>query len=353
METNLNVVNTHVNQNVRFELLSIDELNARPKMTWAVKNLLPARGLAVMYGKSGTGKTFLLIDLLLAIATGDEWFGHKTTQTPVCYVCLEGTSGIHQRITAWEKKTGKSVPSNFKIVTNQLNLNAATDISELANCIKASGFSGGVVAIDTLNAASPKMDENSPKDMGIAIYHLKLLQHLTNSLALTTHHTGKVENQGMRGHSSLYAAIDAVIYLNGTGPTKTWNLEKLRDNESGESHSFKLIAHDLGLDDEGDVITSCSIMSESYANAARKKPKGKNQILVFDQVLNLIESEQTSSEVPAAIPYEIAVKNAALVLAGVNKYKRCNVANDVLRKLVKQDFFKIDVTEGNELIGIR
>jgi hypothetical protein len=353
METNLNAVNTHVNQNVRFEILSIDELNARPKMTWAVKNLLPARGLAVMYGKSGTGKTFLLIDLLLAIANGDTWFGHKTTKSPVCYVCLEGASGIRKRIAAWEKKTGKSVPNNFKIITNQLNLSSERDVHDLAICIKASGFSSGVIAIDTLNAASPKMDENSSRDMGNLIDHLKLLQRQTNSLALTTHHTGKDEKQGMRGHSSLHAAIDAVIFLKCTGPTRTWNLQKIRDSEPGESHTFKLITHSLGLDEEGGTITSCSIKSDSSVAAARPMPTAKNMALVFNQVANFIESEHTRTGKPVSVPYEIAQEHGAIALIHIEEFRRSNQAKKVLRKLVEQDFFESHVINGKELIGFR
>ena len=77
MDNNLNEVKKEVNQNDRFNVLSIDQFNKRPPMTWRIKNVLPAQGLAIMYGRSGSGKTFLLLDLLLAIATSDEWFGHS------------------------------------------------------------------------------------------------------------------------------------------------------------------------------------------------------------------------------------------------------------------------------------
>jgi hypothetical protein len=250
-------------------------------------------------------------------------------------------------------KTGKPVPNNFKIITNQLNLSSQKDVHDLAICIKASGFSGGVVAIDTLNAASPNMDENSSKDMGNLIDRLKLLQRQTNSLAMTTHHTGKDEGQGMRGHSSLHAAIDAAIYLKGTGPTKTWILQKIRDGEPGESHNFKLIAHDLGLDDEGSNIISCSIKSDSSVAAARPIPAGKNMILVFNQVTNFIESEHTRSGQPVSVPYEVAVEHGARALIHVNDHRRTNQAKKILRKLVEQDFFESQIINGKELIGFR
>lgn len=44
---------------------------------WAVKGLIPQRGLFVLYGHSGTGKSFLLVDMLLHIACGMEWAGRK------------------------------------------------------------------------------------------------------------------------------------------------------------------------------------------------------------------------------------------------------------------------------------
>jgi len=352
MENNLNEVQKQVNKNDRFNLLSIDQFNKRPPMEWVVKNILPAQGLAIMFGKSGTGKTFLLLDLLLAIATRDQWFGHSINNTGVCYICLEGISGIHHRITAWEKASGRTAPNNFKIITDPLDLTKQKNIYDLAMAINDSGFDNSVIAVDTLNAATPRMDENSSKEMGNAIDNLKLLQQQTSSLVLTSHHTGKDERQGMRGHSSLHGAVDAAIYLKGTGSNRSWSLQKIRDNENGETHSFKLKIHELEPDADGEIITSCSIESDMPANSGIKRPMGSNQILIFNQVRCLIEEKTKTLGEPCAIPFETVIENAAPVLHSVEMNKRKNEAAKILRNLVNKSFLVNGLNNGTEYIGL-
>jgi RecA-family ATPase len=352
MDNNLNEVQKQVNQNDRFNIMSIDQFNKRPPMAWRIKNVLPAQGLAIMYGKSGTGKTFLLLDLLLAIATSDEWFGHSINKASVCYVCLEGASGVHQRLAAWEKASGRPLPKNFKIVTDPLDLTKTVHIHELANSIKEAEFGSGVIAIDTLNAATPRMDENSSKEMGGAISNLKLLMTLTNSLVLTSHHTGKDENRGMRGHSSLLGAIDVEIYLKSTNSSRTWTLDKIRDYENGETHSFKLVIHELDTDEDGEIITSCSIESDTPAPLGIRKPRGQNQILVFNQVHSLIEEETKNAGLPCGIGLDNAIDHAAIVLHKIDRHKRKNEATKILRNLISKYYFSSRIDNGIEYIHL-
>jgi len=352
MNTNLNVTEAQVNQNVRFELLSIDQFKKRPPIRWVVKNLLPAQGLAIMYGQSGTGKTFLLLDLLLAIACSDEWFGHPVAKTSVCYVCLEGINGIYQRIAAWEIATGRPVPDNFRVITNSFALLNHKDVVDLAASINDSKFCGGVIAIDTLNAATPRMDENSSKDMGTTIEHLNLLQRQTNGLVMTSHHTGKDEARGMRGHSSLHGAIDAEIYLQGTGSNRSWTLKKIRDFENGETHNFKLVTHEVGLDDDGEVMTSCSITSDIPTPIGRRKPIGENQKLVFNQICRLIEEESKIAGQPVGVAYETVIENAAIALTKLDSHKRKYNAEKIVRKLITQHFFECRIDNGKEFIAL-
>jgi hypothetical protein len=350
MENNLNEVEKKVNQNDRFNVMSIDQFNKRPPMAWRIKNVLPAQGLAIMYGKSGSGKTFLLLDLLLAIATSDEWFGHSINKASVCYICLEGASGVRQRLSAWEKASGKPLPRNFKIVTETLDLMKSNDVQELAKSIKEAEFGNGVIAIDTLNAATPRMDENSSKDMGTAISNLKLLMTLTNSLVLTSHHTGKDESRGMRGHSSLLGAIDVEIYLKSTNSSRAWTLEKIRDYENGETHSFKLVIHELDTDEDGEIITSCSIEPDTPVPLGIRKPRGHNQLLVFNQVSSLIEEETKTNGFTCGVWLDNAIDNAAIVLHKIDKHRRKNEATKILRNLIAKYYFSNRIDDGIEYI---
>jgi hypothetical protein len=77
----------------RFTFLTTDQLQSLPKTTWRVKGLFPDKGLASIYGPSGSGKSFLALDLMAAIVLGTSFYGGKTNTCPVVYVALEGTGG--------------------------------------------------------------------------------------------------------------------------------------------------------------------------------------------------------------------------------------------------------------------
>lgn len=57
---------------------------------------------------------------------------------------------------------------------------------------------------------------------------------------LLVHHTGKEAGRGMRGHSSLLAAMDCVIEVKRKGDEREWHVVKSKDGEDGASHPFKL-----------------------------------------------------------------------------------------------------------------
>lgn len=67
------------------------------------------------------------------------------------------------------------------------------------------------------------------------------------------HHAGKDVAKGMRGHSSLFAALDAVIQVSRGDKNpdfREWRLAKAKDGHDSEAHAFALRVVDLG-EDEG------------------------------------------------------------------------------------------------------
>lgn len=99
---------------------------------------------------------------------------------------------------------------------------------------------GGLVIIDTLNRAAPGADENSSVDRGNIIASAKKLQNLIGGLVLFVHHSGKDKFKGLRGHSSLYAALDSAIEVIKTDTRREWCVAKSKDDVTGNVYPFKL-----------------------------------------------------------------------------------------------------------------
>ena len=284
---------------MRFKLLSGADLCNAPPMRWMVRGVLPVEGLAALFGASGSGKSFLMLDIAAAVAGGDyEWFGRRVTQAPVTYVCLEGEAGMGKRVQAWRRHHNKPVPDALRFITQPFDL-LSDDVPELAKAVIAGG-AGGLVILDTLNRACTGADENSSVDMGNLIAAAKQLQTLTGGLVLLVHHTGKDTTKGLRGHSSLYAALDGAIEVTATDTRKAWSVAKCKDDVTGDAHPFKLEIVPVGIDADGDEITSCVAVPDDSAEAIKqaKRPTLRSNQKIANEALGeaLRKSPHTGKE---------------------------------------------------------
>jgi hypothetical protein len=270
----------------RYKLLNATNLKQRPYLPWLVKGVLPAKGLAVIYGPSGSGKSFLSLDLAASIAEGKSWFGRRVNSAPVVYLALEGEDGIRQRTEAWVQHNGEPLPNNLQFILQPFKLSDAKDVDELAKVLPK----GCVLIIDTLSKASSTSDENTSHDMGVLTDAAKRLQVLTDGLVLLIHHTGKNESAGMRGHSSLSATIDASIQVSRQGSLRHWTFDKVKDGADGVSEGFKLLEVELGIDADGDPITSCVVQRDNSVNFNAPMPQGQKQIIIWETLKPMFDA---------------------------------------------------------------
>jgi len=289
-----------------FKLLTDSDLEALPPLRWLVKSVLPDSGIGAIFGPSSSGKSFLVLDLLASVAEGLEWFGCKVSAAPCLYVGLEGQAGIARRVKAHRLMRGRGA-DRMRYLLTPLDIRSPRDRTALIEAIKAAGWVGGVLCVDTLNRAAPGIDENSSKDMGEVISAAKALQSELGGLVLFVHHVGKDPTKGLRGHSSLLAALDCAIEVTRDGGRRTWKVSKSKDGEDGDCHQFTLQVVEVGEDEDGDPITSCAIQPEVDPGTKVKSiklPTGGNQKIVWDALGELFETTGvfTSDEEPDELP---------------------------------------------------
>lgn len=240
----------------RYKLLNSADLAALPPLKWRIRGVLPDSGLAGVYGPSASGKSFLALDMAAAIAGGCRWFDCRVEAAPVVYAALEGEAGFKLRAQAWEAHQGRTLPAGLHMVLQPFKLTEPQDVRDLAAVVPA----GAVVFLDTLNRAAPTADENSSRDMGEILEAAKRLQSMTGGLVVLIHHTGKDATKGLRGHSSLFAALDAAVEVSRDGDRREWKVAKSKDGQDGDAHPFMLQIEALGFDSHGDALTSCVVV---------------------------------------------------------------------------------------------
>lgn len=242
----------------RFQLLNRDGIMALSDPEWIIKLIFPTRGLVVIHGLSTVGKSFLAFDMGCHIAEGRKFFGHRVKQRPVVYVCLEGEAGFKRRGQAWEQFHGRMIPDQLYLVKDPFDIRSPQDIDALTAIIPA----GAVVIIDTLNRCAPGAEENGSVDMGLIIEGAKEIERRTAGLVAFVAHPGKDESKGIRGHSSLFAALDGNIEVLAKADRFMWTARKVKDGPGGGENYFKREIVTLGEDEDGDPITSCVIVPD-------------------------------------------------------------------------------------------
>ena len=319
------------------KLYSRSELAARPDPKWVVRNILPETGIAAIYGAPSSGKTFIALDLANHISLGKSaWFGHKVKTSSVVYVALEGGGSIKHRLEAWEAEN--SNVSNVLTVLDHVTLNNFDHAAALAQAVSSQCEQGAVVFIDTLAQAIPGADENSGKDMGLALEASKHIAASVGGLVVLVHHTGKDKSKGLRGHSSVHAALDAAIVVERNAMTdlRSWKVSKMKDSEDGHAGSFELIIHQLRNDQYGAAITSCAVREQTYfpTSTGTKMPTGKHQITVLEALQSIAGSDEWSN-------VEI-LKMAKTALGDVASKHRAARAKDTISSLVDGGYLQLN-----------
>lgn len=326
---------------MRYLLLTDEDLSKRPPVEWIVKGVLPSQGIAVVFGPSGSGKSFLVLDMLQSLAFGREWFGQRVKPCSVTYIALEGEAGLAGRVKAYRIYHGVTSP-NIVYLAQPFGLLNADDINDLVLAIKTAG-TGDVVVIDTLSRATPGSDENDSKAMGSIVAAAKLLQEALGGLVLLIHHTGKDASRGMRGHSLLHAALDCAIEVKRNGDNREWVIAKSKDGEDGASHPFRLEVVHLENDSDGDAVTSCVVVANQSAQAIAKKlpTLGSNQTIALkalEEPLGKsvdIDKDGAPQGKPCLL-FEHALAIVALLIPVEAKYKKQR-AKEALTGLVSKD----------------
>lgn len=255
-----------------------------------MRKLLPRAELAVIFGESGSGKSFLALDVCAAITRGIEWRTNRVARGGVVYVCAEGARGFKKRLRAYAHEHKVELAQLPAVIADAPNLLEPRDAAALAASIVAWVKKQGqvdVVVIDTLASVSPGGNENSSETMGLVLSHCKFIHKQTGALIILIHHSGKDSTRGARGWSGLRAAADAEIEITRNGDYRAATITKLKDSEDGATFAFKLKVVRLGVDADGEEESSCVIEHVDAAPAAaggvgKQRATGRHQLTMFD-----------------------------------------------------------------------
>lgn len=276
---------------LKYTFLPANQYATRGKrMQWMIPGVLPRAELVGVYGESGAGKSFFVLDMLVSLASPvhpneqKKWFGKTIKhQYNVAYIAAEGAIGVQDRLKAiaTERKIGLD-QITLHVLGDSPNILEQDDLKHLLAGLKAIGQKLDLIVLDTLAQVTPGSNENSSEDMGKALAHAKGLFRVTGATIMLIGHSGKDASKGQRGWSGLKGAMDAQLLLTKTNTYRACTVAKLKDGE-GENVEYlfnlKSVSWEdpTATDEDEKMVQSCVVVPLDAAQQAELKQAAAEQ----------------------------------------------------------------------------
>jgi hypothetical protein len=202
-----------------FSVISADTIlkTQYPEPIWIIPNLLPV-GLTILAGPPKVGKSWLALQMAMAVAIGGKLFDQAVQKGKVLYLALEDPPRrLQQRMNKMSWPLGSNAEFlNLKSFQTQVHYLNSGGTIQLTNRIKELHYT--LVVIDTLSRAIAG-DQNDVALMTKALSPLQSIpQDLNCGIILIDHHK-KTKNQSsdviadVLGSTAKGAVVDTVIGL--------------------------------------------------------------------------------------------------------------------------------------------
>lgn len=270
---------------------------------YIIKGVMNRGEVAVVFGDSGSMKSFVCADMLFHAVVGWDWRGHKVQQSGCAGLVVlgEGQAGYQKRLAALRKHHndelgGQTVP--IWVVPKPVRLD--TGSGELSYWIeqaeKKLGQEIKIVLMDTLSLMLGEGEESSNTDIAIALNNARAA--IGNRAIILVHHTGHGDKTRERGAYQIRGNADVRILIKRDegGKGKVITVSSLKSKDDFEftdiDLSFKVIT--LGIDQDGDDISSVVVIDTD------KKPVNSSGIesgsKPFEYVLEAIKVAGSNSK---------------------------------------------------------
>src|SRR5262249_2581522 len=240
----------------RFRLIPYEQMRVgMNEQPYLVHELIPAKGIVVIWGAPKCFKSFWTHDLCLHIAKGWEYHDRYVRQGAVVYCAFEGGHGYGKRIEAQRRHYKFDDQPPLFTMAGQANL--IGEHAQLVRDIKEDlpdGIAPVAVVLDTLNR-SLVGNEKNPVDMTAYTRAAEVVREAFDCVVIIVHHCGWDATRP-RGHSSLPAAVDAELSVTREGDVATVEVQYMRDGPEGTQVIVKSRVVPVGHDASGQELSS-------------------------------------------------------------------------------------------------
>jgi putative DNA primase/helicase len=268
-------------------LIPADDFSAQPApISWLVKHWLQRNALIMVHGPSGGGKTFVVLDWCLRMASQKaDWAGHKVKPANVVYLAGEGHHGLRGRVAAW-KHHHHAKQLSMWLSRDGCDLNTAAGLLRVITSIRQMGKKPDVIVVDTLHRFL-QGDENSAQDAKTMLDACNTLMREFDCSVLLVHHTGVSDEaqHRARGSSAWRGALDIEISIVPAKDDYPMQIvqRKSKDAELARDIYASLQSVEIPgwVDEDGQQVTSAVIQIEQAPEREKKDSDHQRDIRKF------------------------------------------------------------------------
>lgn len=248
------------------KILKLSEIPSRSPSDFIIDGLIFCGEMSLVYGPSGVGKSAIVMDMLYRASAGLTVAGRQTREVDVFWFPTENLAGHCHRlmVTSYNLNGLSKVRGEHYVPTGQLNL-LGTEAREMLAGVsvkllkeKANNNRLQILVVDTLSQAIAGADENGSAAMSEVIFNLKSLMIENPELhVMIVHHSGKKKENGPRGHSSLFAAMDSCFFVSSVKNYSKFENTKQRNTKPADPLKFTL--EEICRELDGNFLSSVAV----------------------------------------------------------------------------------------------
>lgn len=250
------------------EMLTFDQIVEKTPPESLIKGLLMLDSEAWIIGAPGSKKSFVVLDMAAHVALGLPWRGRRVKRGLVVIIAAEGAGGLTHRAKAWMLRNGKNPMTDVRVLPRPVQAADKHAWSVLVEACRR--LSPVLVIVDTQARSTVGLEENSATDMGHYVEAVSAVRQATGACVLSVHHTGR--NGGdARGSSAIDGAQYTELKVECESGKFSGRLvtEKQKDIEQAEPIALKFERVVVGVDEEGEDITSLVLVErDAYEDAS-------------------------------------------------------------------------------------
>lgn len=270
-------------------LVPADDLSSQPApIAWLIKGWVQENALIMIHGPSGGGKTFMVLDQCLRIASGGgEWMGNKAKEGCVIYFAGEGHHGLRGRIAAWKQRNLRRILKMW-VSKDGCDLNTPVGYQRVREALLKLNERPSMIVFDTLHRFLLG-DENSAQDAKTMLDACSALMIEFGCTVVLVHHTGvSTESQHRaRGSSAWRGALDIEISIVPGDENKPMQIAQKKSKDAELAHTIytelESVAIEGWFDEDGEQVCSAVLVRVDAPIVDKKESKLSSHMKLFDR----------------------------------------------------------------------